>query len=140
MVDRNNRNINFQKQLLSWANGKSQKVIITSNPLLAESTYQELKKKYNKVSRFPHTETLPYDFFSPSKNIKNLRLQTLSRLLADEIHILVVSIQALMSPCSDKAHLLPFNLLRTHEEIDRKNLILGLFNSGYERKEIVKEV
>jgi len=140
MVDRNNRNINFQKQLLSWANGKSQKVIITSNPLLAESTYQELKKKYNKVSRFPHTETLPYDFFSPSKNIKNLRLQTLSRLLADEIHILVVSIQALMSPCSDKAHLLPFNLLRTHEEIDRKNLILGLLNSGYERKEIVKEV
>jgi len=140
MVSRNNRNINFQKQLFSWANGKGQKVVITSNPLLAESIYQELIKKHRKVSLFPHTETLPYDFFSPSKDIKNLRLQALSRLIADETHILVVSIQALMSPCSDKAHLLPFNLLKTHEEVDRKNLISGLLSSGYERKDIVKEV
>ena len=140
MVSRNNRNINFQKQLFSWANGKGQKVVITSNPLLAESIYQELIKKHRKVSLFPHTETLPYDFFSPSKDIKNLRLQALSRLIADETHILVVSIQALMSHCSDKAHLLPFNLLKTHEEVDRKNLISGLLSSGYERKDIVKEV
>ena len=140
MVSRNNRNINFQKQLFSWANGKGQKVVITSNPLLAESIYQELIKKHHKVSLFPHTETLPYDFFSPSKDIKNLRLQALSRLIAHETHILVVSIQALMSPCSDKAHLLPFNLLKTHDEVDRKNLISGLLSSGYERKDIVKEV
>ena len=140
MVSRNNRNINFQKKLFSWANGKGQKVVITSNPLLAESIYQELIKKYHKVSLYPHTETLPYDFFSPSKDIKNLRLQALSKLLANETHILVLSIQALMSPCSDKAHLLPFNLLKTYEEVDRKNLISGLLSSGYERKDIVKEV
>ena len=75
MVSRNNRNINFQKKLFSWTNGKGQKVVITSNPLLAESIYQELIKKHHKVSLFPHTETLPYDFFSPSRDIKNLRLQ-----------------------------------------------------------------
>ena len=70
-----NRNNSFQEQLFSWTNQKGQKVIITSNPLLAESTYQELEKKHPKVSLFPHTETLPYDFFSPSKHIKNLRMQ-----------------------------------------------------------------
>ena len=140
MVNKNNSNNNFQEHLFSWANQKDQKVIITSNSLLAESTYQELKKRYHKVSLLPHTETLPYDFFSPSKDIKNLRMQTLSGLLADEINILIISIQALMSPCPYKAHLLPFELLETNKNIDRKNLISGLQNSGYERKDIVKEV
>ena len=135
-----NRNDSFQEQLFSWANQKDQKVIITSNPLLAESTYQELEKRHPKVSLFPHTETLPYDFFSPSKHIKNLRMQALSGLLADKTNILIISIQALMSPCPDKAHLLPFELLETNKNIDRKNLISGLQNSGYERKDIVKEV
>ena len=135
-----NRNNSFQEQLFSWANQKVQKVIITSNPLLAESTYQELEKTHPKVSLFPHTETLPYDFFSPSKHIKNLRMQALSGLLADKTNILIISIQALMSPCPDKAHLLPFELLETNKNIDRKNLISGLQNSGYERKDIVKEV
>ena len=135
-----NRNNSFQEQLLSWTNQKGQKVIITSNPLLAESTYQELEKTHPKVSLFPHTETLPYDFFSPSKHIKNLRMQALSGLLADKTNILIISIQALMSPCPDKAHLLPFELLETNKKIDRKNLISGLQNSGYERKDIVKEV
>ena len=135
-----NRNNSFQEQLFSWANQKDQKVIITSNPLLAESTYQELEKRHPKVSLFPHTETLPYDFFSPSKHIKNLRMQALSGLLADKTNILIISIQALMSPCPDKAHLLPFELLKTNKNIDRKNLISGLQNSGYERKDIVKEV
>ena len=140
MLNKNNRNFNFQKQLFSWVKGKSQKVIITSNPLLAESTYQELKNKYHKVCLIPHTETLPYDFFSPSKEIKNLRMQALSKLLGDEVHILVISVQALVSPCPDKAHLLPFDLLKTKAHIDRKNLISGLVESGYERKDIVKEV
>ena len=135
-----NRNNSFQEQLFSWANQKDQKVIITSNPLLAESTYQELEKRHPKVILFPHTETLPYDFFSPSKHIKNLRMQALSGLLADKTNILIISIQALMSPCPDKAHLLPFELLETNKNIDRKNLISGLQNSGYERKDIVKEV
>ena len=135
-----NRNNSFQEQLFSWANQKDQKVIITSNPLLAESIYQELEKRHPKVSLFPHTETLPYDFFSPSKHIKNLRMQALSGLLADKTNILIISIQALMSPCPDKAHLLPFELLETNKNIDRKNLISGLQNSGYERKDIVKEV
>ena len=135
-----NRNNSFQEQLFSWANQKDQKVIITSNPLLAESTYQELEKRHPKVSLFPHTETLPYDFFSPSKHIKNLRMQALSGLLANKTNILIISIQALMSPCPDKAHLLPFELLETNKNIDRKNLISGLQNSGYERKDIVKEV
>ena len=140
MVKKNNRNNNSQKNLLSWARGKNQKVVIASTPLLAEAVYQKLEKRFSKVSLFPHTETLPYDFFSPSKDIKNLRMRTLSELLADEVQILVLSVQALMSPCPNKNHLLPFNLLKIHKKLDRKNLISGLLNAGYEKKDIVNEV
>ena len=94
----------------------------------------------DEVVLLPHTETLPYDFFSPSKNIRNHRMQTLSKLLSDEKHTLITSIQALMSPCPDKTHLLPFELLETDQLINRKNFIYGLKNSGYERKDIVTEM
>ena len=140
MIIKNKKNSNFQEQLFSWTDQKDLKIIITSNSLLAESTYQELKKKHLKVNLFPHTETLPYDFFSPSKDIKNLRMQVLSGLLAGEIHTLIVSIHALMSPCPDKPHLLPFELLKVNTSINRKKLISGLQNSGYERKDIVNEI
>ena len=131
---------NFESELSTWSLKKGNKLIITSNSSLAESTYRKLEKKMDEVVLLPHTETLPYDFFSPSKNIRNHRMQTLSKLLSDEKHTLITSIQALMSPCPDKTHLLPFELLETNQLINRKNFINGLTNSGYERKDIVTEM
>ena len=131
---------NFESELSTWSLKKGNKLIITSNSSLAESTYRKLEKKMNEVVLLPHTETLPYDFFSPSKNIRNHRMQTLSKLLSHEKLTLITSIQALMSPCPDKTHLLPFELLETDQLINRKNFIYGLKNSGYERKDIVTEM
>ena len=131
---------NFESELSTWSLKKGNKLIITSNSSLAESTYRKLEKKMDEVVLLPHTETLPYDFFSPSKNIRNHRMQTLSKLLSHEKHTLITSIQALMSPCPDKTHLLPFELLETDQLINRKNFIYGLKNSGYERKDIVTEM
>ena len=131
---------NFESELSTWSLKKGNKLIIASNSSLAESTYRKLEKKMNEVVLLPHTETLPYDFFSPSKNIRNHRMQTLSKLLSHEKLTLITSIQALMSPCPDKTHLLPFELLETDQLINRKNFISGLKNSGYERKDIVTEM
>ena len=131
---------NFERELSTWSLKKGNKLIITSNSSLAESTYRKLEKKMDKVVLLPHTETLPYDFFSPSKNIRNHRMQTLSKILSHEKLTLITSIQALMSPCPDKTHLLPFELLETDQLINRKNFIYGLKNSGYERKDIVTEM
>ena len=130
----------FESELSTWSLKKGNKIIITSNSSLAESTYSKLEKKMDEVVLLPHTETLPYDFFSPSKNIRNHRMQTLSKLLSHEKLTLITSIQALMSPCPDKTHLLPFELLETDQLINRKNFISGLKNSGYERKDIVTEM
>ena len=131
---------NFERELSTWSLKKGNKLIITSNSSLAESTYLKLEKKMDEVVLLPHTETLPYDFFSPSKNIRNHRMQTLSKLLSYEKLTLITSIQALMSPCPDKTHLLPFELLETDQLINRKNFIYGLKNSGYERKDTVTEM
>ncbi len=130
----------FESELSTWSLKKGNKLIITSNSSLAESTYSKLEKKMDEVVLLPHTETLPYDFFSPSKNIRNHRMQTLSKLLSHEKLTLITSIQALMSPCPDKTHLLPFELLKTNQLINRKNFIYGLKNSGYQRKDIVTEM
>ena len=46
MIIKNKKNSNFQEQLFSWTDQKDLKIIITSNSLLAESTYQELEKRY----------------------------------------------------------------------------------------------
>ncbi len=131
---------NFERELSTWSLKKGNKLIITSNSALAESTYRNLEKKMDEVVLLPHTETLPYDFFSPSKNVRNQRMQTLSKLLSDENHTLITSIQALMSPCPDTTHLLPFELLETDQLINRKSFIYGLKSSGYERKDIVTEM
>ena len=131
---------NFERELSTWSLKKGNKLIITSNSALAESTYRNLEKKMDEVILLPHTETLPYDFFSPSKNVRNQRMQTLSKLLSDENHTLITSIQALMSPCPDTTHLLPFELLETDQLINRKSFIYGLKSSGYERKDIVTEM
>jgi len=130
----------FESELSAWSLKKGNKLIITSNSSLAESTYSKLEKKMDEVVLLPHTETLPYDFFSPSKNIRNHRMQTLSKLLSHEKLTLITSIQALMSPCPDKTHLLPFEFLKNNQLINRKNFIYGLKNSGYQRKDIVTEM
>ena len=131
---------NFERELSTWSLKKGNKLIITSNSSLAESAYRKLEKQMDEVVLLPHTETLPYDFFSPSKNVRNQRMQTLSKLLSDENHTLITSIQALMSPCPDTTHLLPFELLETDQLINRKRFIYGLKSSGYERKDIVTEM
>ena len=130
----------FETELSTWSLKKANKLIITSNSSLAESTYRKLEKKIDEVVLLPHTETLPYDFFSPSKNIRNHRMQTLSKLISYEKLTLITSIQALVSPFPDKTHLLPFEFLKTDQLINRKNFIYGLNNSGYERKEIVTDM
>ncbi len=126
--------------LSSWINNKRPRLIITSTPSLAEIASIELKKTEKKIILFPHTETLPYDFFSPSKYIKSSRSIALTKLISRDCNILITSIQSLISPCPNKLHLLPFDSLKINEIFDRTKFIDDLINAGYERKELVTDV
>jgi len=143
MVNKLNKVINLEDQLFSKGLTKnSRALIVLSNTSLAELVFDTLKKerKLSKVCFLPHTETLPYDFFSPSSFIKSQRMQVFSKLLASGKFLLVSSIQALISPCPAKIHLLPVEALITKQTLKRNNFLRSLENSGYEKKEIVSEV
>ena len=63
------KNNNLVNQLTSKKNfRKKNKLIILSTPSLAEKTHYNLKKSFDEGRFFllPHSETLPYDFFSSS--------------------------------------------------------------------------
>ena len=121
---------------------KNNQLLIFSSPALAENAYNELKKFFEKrkIYLLPHSETLPYDFFSSSANVRNERMRTLSRLLSSQKLTLVTSIHSIVSPCPDRLHFLPVNNLKIRNRLDRKELIVSLKLSGYERKELVSEV
>ena len=143
MVKRLNPIIKIEDQLFSGGLTKnSRALIVLSNTSLAELVFELLReeRKINPVYLLPHTETLPYDFFSPSSVIKNKRMQTLSRLLSSEKFLLISSVQALMNPCPAKSHLLPVESLKTKQYLKRKDFLKSIGDSGYERKEIVNEV
>ena len=56
---------------------KNNQLLIFSSPPLAENAYNELKKSFGKekIYLLPHSETLPYDFFSSSANVRNERMR-----------------------------------------------------------------
>ena len=143
MVKKLNPIIKIEDQLFSGGLTKnSRALIVLSNTSLAELVFELLReeRKITPVYLLPHTETLPYDFFSPSSVIKNKRMQTLSRLLSSEKFLLISSVQALMNPCPAKSHLLPVESLKTKQYLKRKDFLKSIGDSGYERKEIVNEV
>ena len=79
------KNRQFNNKLFSLSHTfSSNQLIILSSPSLAEETFLLLKEELSphKLYLFPHTETLPYDFFSPSTSIKNQRLTTLSKIIS----------------------------------------------------------
>ena len=82
---------------------KKNELLIFSSPYLAEQAFNFLHSKYKSKNLFlfPYNETLPYDFFSPTPEVRSKRIKTISELSSQKKTTLVVSIQALMSPCAD---------------------------------------
>ena len=122
---------------------KGNQIMIFSKPYIAEIIYNSLKKERVRegcLFLLPHSETLPYDFFSSPTNIRNQRMRTLSKLLLFNDLTLITSIQSLITPCPDKVHLLPVNELKVGEKIDRNQFLESLVSSGYKKDELVFEV
>lgn len=122
---------------------RENQLLIFSKPFLAENIYHILKKEIvekDNLHFLPHSETLPYDFFSSPTNIRNQRMRTLSKILLSKTSTLITSIQSVMTPCPDKVHLLPINQLKVGRKINWNQFIESLKSSGYKKDEIVSEV
>ncbi len=92
------------------------------------------------VDLFPDWETLPYDHFSPHKDILSQRLSILSRLPHNKRSILVVSVTTLMHRLAPRqfieAHCFA---LKQHERLEVSAFIEKLQNNGYQKVNQVLE-
>ena len=113
------------KNFSIFMNTKGKNVVLTSKVSDAENLFLELKEK--KLDTYlvfmPHTETLPYDFFSASKETKNKRIQAISDIQSKRKFLLICSIQAFMNPCSGLGHILPINSFKVGQDFNREEFI-----------------
>ncbi|MEO5989804.1 MAG: transcription-repair coupling factor [Candidatus Eisenbacteria bacterium] len=83
---------------------------------------------------FPEPDTLPYDPSSPHPSITAERLETLGRLAAGELGVVVATVRGVLQrvprPTKLARSILP---LRTGEEVDPRGLLERLVFMGYER-------
>jgi len=119
---------------------RKNELLIFSSPFLAEQAFLFLysKSKSNNLLLFPYNETLPYDFFSPTAEIRSKRIKALSDLNSHKKTTLIVSIQALMSPCAAYKHITDITNIEIGHKLHRKNTVNSLVNNGYIQKEIVR--
>ena len=119
---------------------KKNELLIFSSPYLAEQAFNFLRSKYKSKNLFlfPYNETLPYDFFSPTPEVRSKRIKTLSELSSQKKTTLVVSIQALMSPCADNKHIVDIANIEIGKEFNRRKFVHTLIDNGYLQKEVVR--
>ena len=57
---------------------KKNELLIFSSPYLAEQAFNFLYSKYKpkNLLLFPYNETLPYDFFSPTPEVRSKRIKS----------------------------------------------------------------
>ncbi|MCX6827115.1 MAG: hypothetical protein NTV06_07625, partial [candidate division Zixibacteria bacterium] len=118
-------------------------IVIVAETDEANNLYDDLNFLMNEkeVAHFPSRMTPPYEFRSPSAEITGQRLATLSKLLMNDVKIVVAPIEAIIEPTmslnafeKERLH------LRIGEEIDIGFLCEKLIKIGFQRVSLVEEV
>lgn len=92
------------------------------------------------IMLFPDWETLPYDHFSPHKDILSQRLSVLSRVQHAQHGILIVSVTTLMHRLSPRAYIdAHCFMLKQNERLNIPAFLERLQNNGYQRVSQVME-
>jgi len=91
------------------------------------------------VSYFPHWDTMPYDAFSPQKDLIAQRFQALLSLRAGTCRVLVTTAQALMQQMLPLGELERTTFhLQPGERYPRPALVARLMEAGYSRVDLVE--
>ncbi len=94
-----------------------------------------------EVFAFPHWDTMPFEFFSPSQEVMAQRLTAIDTIQQGTTTLGVTSVQGWMQATlpkkviTDSAFTLSIN-----QQVERKWLLEKLINSGYTRVELVEAV
>lgn len=128
---------------LIQARPKTPFLIITPDTASAQRLESELRffsDDAERIQNFPDWEVLPYDTFSPHRDIVSTRLRVLRRLQTHHPDVLVVPINTLMQrlPPVDFVAVQALKL-SVGQRIDREKFRMQLHRSGYRAVETVIE-
>ncbi|MCF7980838.1 MAG: DEAD/DEAH box helicase, partial [Pseudomonadales bacterium] len=118
-------------------------LVITSDTSSAEQLRNELAffcDENLSLLTFPDWETLPYDSFSPHRDIVSERLKTLYRLPNTNKGILVVPAPTLMQRIAPKEFIIRNSLLlEAGQKFDLQSMRANLVGNGYRQVDTVYE-
>ena len=118
-------------------------LVITPDTRSAEQLSEEMaffNTDQIPLLSFPHWETLPYDNFSPHRDIVSERLKTLYRLPSLSKGLLIVPMTTLMQRIAPKEFILTTSLvIKSGESLDRQRMRLELVENGYRQVDTVYE-
>ena len=109
-------------------------IFITSDNNRARKLYNEIQFVKSSTALFPEWDTTPYDLISPSKNILEERISTLSKLRQESKNIVITTIGGLLQKTISTKILDKHTLtIKRHDSIDREKLIIFLIENNYTR-------
>lgn len=93
----------------------------------------------NKISALPSWETLPYEFVTPSENIERDRLDSIYKILKNDICITVSTVEAVMRNIPSKKFLQTKEInLQVNEDYPFDDILETLIEYGYTRESRVE--
>lgn len=118
-------------------------VLIAEDSVMANNLYEDLLFLMGDeaVGHYPARQILPYDFRAPVGEIMGRRINTLTRLLSNQVQVAVCSIRALIEPTITKSLLAESSIsLTPGQEVEIEDLTGSLVKHGFRRVPLVEEV
>jgi len=151
------KNIDHTEHTISGLAGASPAILLSSlieyisEPIIAiAATNEEANDLYDdlrflsgksRIGHFPSLQSPPYEFRTPPAEHVGRRLSTLSRIMKNELDIVVAPIEAIIEPTMTYNNFEKQSLILSQgEEIEIHGLAEKLVNMGFRRVPLVEEV
>ena len=118
-------------------------MVVMATPDEAEDIFDDLVFLLNDrdVAHFPSLQAPPYEFRSPSAETAGRRLDSLARLQAGQLKILVTSLAAVAEPTNTVDDFNAGSLfIRTGQELEMDTLAEKMVTLGFRRVPLVEEI
>ena len=122
-----------------YENSKNSIVVITNSDLAAKNLYEDLSLFCTNVFYFPSKEVVFYNLDAISGDLRWERLKVIKEILNRKKKIIVTSIESFAPRYTPKKLYQTHKVtLKTGDEVDFKEIVSILIESGYERVKMVE--
>ena len=112
--------------------------VITYNQIQAKRLLKDMSYFTNKAVIFPKKELVTYDYIAESKDLPYERIEVLNNIRANNVNILIITVEALMQDMISKDALYKNSIkVKLGDTLNIDYLKQKLVDLGYERKDLI---